>query len=207
MSIPSQDEPLTNRPVYCIDDPEQAFVEYASSRTDEAGGLISEFMASQYARLSKFESDFKRQQGEMTNKIDIELKAITDQIASTLPSDTVKNPKLGTHPVSLVPPSPNVKLICTKEEDGDVMFIEIIPKDDDSRKEEPEVEGQEIMRRKLDPRENVNGGVSNFTGRIEEMHVFVKTFTYIVDFMIVEDISLIIDPRLSHIVLRKPFIE
>ncbi|GJV31091.1 hypothetical protein Tco_1391491 [Tanacetum coccineum] len=44
-------------------------------------------MASQDARLSKFEADFKRQQGEMTNKIDTVLKAITDQIAGTLPSD------------------------------------------------------------------------------------------------------------------------
>ncbi|GJZ31280.1 MAK10-like protein [Tanacetum coccineum] len=44
--------------------PKQASVEYASSRTDEAGeGLVSEFMASQEARLSKFEADFKRQQG------------------------------------------------------------------------------------------------------------------------------------------------
>ncbi|GJS52150.1 hypothetical protein Tco_0625512 [Tanacetum coccineum] len=57
-------------------------------------------MASQDARLSRFEADFKRQQGEMTNKIDAVLKAITDQIAGTLPNDTVKNSKLGTHPVS-----------------------------------------------------------------------------------------------------------
>ncbi|GKD08172.1 hypothetical protein Tco_1187857 [Tanacetum coccineum] len=85
----------------CMEKPEQAFVEYASSRIDEAGeGLVSEFMASQDARLSKFEADFKQQQSEMTNKIDTVLKAITDRIASTLPSDTVKNPKLGTHPVS-----------------------------------------------------------------------------------------------------------
>ncbi|GKE17708.1 hypothetical protein Tco_1425285, partial [Tanacetum coccineum] len=156
---------------YCMENPEQAFVEYASSRTDEAGGkwytfkpeqnnlgdiynpswrshlnlrwrqpqnfqnnfsnppnrfqpnglisnrsfnnrpqnfnnqtniegLVSKFMASQDARLSKFEADFKQQQSEMTNKIDIVLKAITDQIAGTLPSDTVKNLKLGTHLVS-----------------------------------------------------------------------------------------------------------
>ncbi|GJY33310.1 MAK10-like protein [Tanacetum coccineum] len=32
-------------------------------------------------KLSKFEADFKRQQGEMTNKINTVLKAITDQIA------------------------------------------------------------------------------------------------------------------------------
>ncbi|GKB62259.1 MAK10-like protein [Tanacetum coccineum] len=81
---------------YCMKDPEQSFVEYASLRTDEAGErLVSEFMASQDARLSKFEVDFKRQQGVMTNKIDTVLKAITDQIMSTLPSDTVKNLKLG----------------------------------------------------------------------------------------------------------------
>ncbi|GKC32422.1 MAK10-like protein [Tanacetum coccineum] len=53
-------------------------------------------MASQDARLSKFEADFKQQQSEMTNKIDTVLKAITDRIIGTLPSDTVKNPKLST---------------------------------------------------------------------------------------------------------------
>nr|GEV57436.1 hypothetical protein [Tanacetum cinerariifolium] len=61
---------------YCMENPKQAFVDYASSRTDEAG-------------------DFKQQQSEMTNKIDTVLKAITDRIAGLLPSDTVKNPKLG----------------------------------------------------------------------------------------------------------------
>ncbi|GJX70004.1 hypothetical protein Tco_0307175 [Tanacetum coccineum] len=45
-------------------------------------------MASRDARLSKFEVDFKQQQSKMTNKIDIVLKAITDRIAGTLPSDT-----------------------------------------------------------------------------------------------------------------------
>nr|GEX38374.1 protein kinase-like domain, concanavalin A-like lectin/glucanase domain protein [Tanacetum cinerariifolium] len=34
-----------------------------------------------------------------------------------------------------------------------------------------------------------------------------RNFTYIVDFMIVEDISSIIDPRLSQVVIRKPFVE
>ncbi|GJY11409.1 hypothetical protein Tco_0379594 [Tanacetum coccineum] len=63
---------------YCMEDQEQAFVEYASSCTNEAG----------------------------------------------------------------VPPSSNAELICTKEEDGDVMFIEIILKDDNSRKEEPEEKGK-----------------------------------------------------------------
>ncbi|GJV25539.1 hypothetical protein Tco_1378234 [Tanacetum coccineum] len=45
---------------YSMEDPEQASVEYASSRTDEVGGLVSNFIASQDARLSKFEADFKQ---------------------------------------------------------------------------------------------------------------------------------------------------
>ncbi|GKB41323.1 hypothetical protein Tco_0886265, partial [Tanacetum coccineum] len=87
-----QDVPMVPMTQYCMEDPEQAFVEYASSCTDEAReGLVSNFMASKDARLSKFEADFKQQQSEMTNKIDIVLKAITDRIAGALPSDTVKN--------------------------------------------------------------------------------------------------------------------
>ncbi|GJY66471.1 hypothetical protein Tco_0468709 [Tanacetum coccineum] len=66
---------------YCMENPEQTFVDYASSRTDEAGD----------ARLSKFEADFKRQQSEMTNKIDTFLKAINDRMMRALPHDTVKN--------------------------------------------------------------------------------------------------------------------
>ncbi|GJY92957.1 hypothetical protein Tco_0508739 [Tanacetum coccineum] len=416
---------------YCMEDPEQAFVEYASSRTDEAGGkwytfkpeqnnlgdtynpswrshpnlrwrqpqnsqnnfsnppnrfqpngsipnrsfnnhpqsfnnqtnlegLISNFMASQDARLTKFEADFKQQQSEMTNKIDTVLKAITDRIAGALPSDTVKNPKLSTSPVlstfsylnmdqqcsnhiqglinavkihsekqsdsydekakeneeeekdmpenihvnpstppdpsvafitekvlkfnsffkslGLVPQSSDTEVVCTKGDDGEVMFIELIRKNDDSSKGEPKEEGSTIteevgakyfdifptrselayhkylmcssilsiflrnpiitegcpsnlkipcklgmcmwkkptltrmmynwiMRRKLDPRENSNRGVSNFIGMIKEMHVFIGNLTYIIDFMIVEDISSIIDPRLSQVVLGKPFVE
>ncbi|GJS63631.1 hypothetical protein Tco_0678195 [Tanacetum coccineum] len=53
---------------------------------------MSNFMASQDARLSKFEADFKQQQSEMTNKIDI----------IALPSDTIKNPKLNVNPASSV---------------------------------------------------------------------------------------------------------
>ncbi|GJY99265.1 hypothetical protein Tco_0516695 [Tanacetum coccineum] len=87
---------------YCMENLEQAFVDYASSRTDEARGLVSSFMASQDARLSNYEADFKQQQGEMTNIIDTVLKAINDRMTGALPSDTVKNPKLNVNSTSLV---------------------------------------------------------------------------------------------------------
>ncbi|GJW26182.1 retrotransposon ORF1 [Tanacetum coccineum] len=80
--------------------------------------------------------------------------------------------------LGLVPQSSNTKFVCSKEDDGE-----------------------------LNLRENANGGISNFIGRIKGMHVFVGNFTYVIDFMIVEDISSIIDPRLSQVVLGRPFIE
>ncbi|GJY63492.1 MAK10-like protein [Tanacetum coccineum] len=93
---------------YSMENPEQAFVEYASLRTDEAGeGLVYEFMASQDARISKFEADFKQQQSEMTNKIDTVLKAITDQLIGTLPSDT--RPEIKTEPPHPKEPKPAIE--------------------------------------------------------------------------------------------------
>ncbi|GJZ86481.1 hypothetical protein Tco_0658091 [Tanacetum coccineum] len=184
----------------------------------------------------------------MTKKIDTVFKAITDRITRALPSDTVKNPKLNVNSTSQVlsarsyptedpqcstriHSSINTVTICSKQSDesqnhkpekeDDMMFIEIIKKNDDSREEDPEVDANakaeelevecfdifptrsELAYHKGDP----NRRVSNFMGRIKEMHVFVGNFTYIIDFMIVEDISSIIDPRLSQVVLGKPFIE
>ncbi|GJW09050.1 hypothetical protein Tco_1571473 [Tanacetum coccineum] len=88
-------------------------------------------------------------------------------------------------------------------------------KNDDSSKGEPEEEGStttegvgaeyfDIFPTRSElayHKENSNRGVSNFTGRIKGMHVFVGNF------MIVENISSIIDPRLSQVVLGKPFVE
>ncbi|GJX59612.1 hypothetical protein Tco_0291002 [Tanacetum coccineum] len=200
---------------YCMENPEQAFIEYASSRTDEAGGSVSNFMASQDARLSMFEADFKQQQSDMTNKIDTVLKAITDRITGALPSDTFLESS------GLVPQSSDIKIVCTKGDDVDVMFIEIIRKNDDSCEEGPKDEGSATIegleleyfdtfqtRSELAyHREDTNKGVSNFIGRIKGMHFFVGNFTYVLEFMIVEDISSIIDPRLSQVVLGKPFVE
>ncbi|GJY57953.1 MAK10-like protein [Tanacetum coccineum] len=207
---------------YCMEDPEQAFVEYTSSRTDKAGVL-------------KTSASNPHPQ--------------PDPLAS-ITTKQVRKLNLMLESLGLVPQSSNTKFVCTKEEDGEVMFIEIIGDDDEPQNESlNEGEGNTmkahgcssnlkipcnishvhvkkayidlnsplnimtrmmynwIMRRKLNPREDANGGISNFTGRIKGIHVFIGNFTYVVDFMIVEDISLIIDPRLSQVVLGRPFIE
>ena len=63
---------------------------------------MSKFMASQEARISKFEADFKQKQSEMTTKIDTLLKVLNDREMGALPSDTVKNPKLNDNSISSV---------------------------------------------------------------------------------------------------------
>ncbi|GKE54421.1 hypothetical protein Tco_1489577 [Tanacetum coccineum] len=54
---------------------------------------------------------------------------------------------------------------------------------------------------------DLNSPINVMTRRVRGMHIFVENFTYVSDFMIVEDISLIIDPRLSQVMLEKPFVE
>ncbi|GKE59145.1 hypothetical protein Tco_1498330 [Tanacetum coccineum] len=98
-------------------------------------------MASQDARLSKFEADFKQQQSEMTNKIDTVLKAITDRITGTLPSDTIKNLKLGTHPVLSARSYPTMDPQCSTQVHSSINTITIHPKQPEkSQVNEPNME-------------------------------------------------------------------
>nr|GEX18099.1 ribonuclease H-like domain-containing protein [Tanacetum cinerariifolium] len=100
------------------------------------------------------------------------------------------------------------------------MFLEITRDNDEPQNEDPndgegvKTEGPTVECFDTFPtrdeltyhKENSNGGVSNFTRRIKGMHVFIGNFTYIVEFMIIKDISSIIDPRLSQVVLEKPLL-
>ncbi|GKE71236.1 hypothetical protein Tco_1529308, partial [Tanacetum coccineum] len=67
----------------CMENPEQGFVKYASSRTDKAGDV----------RITRFEADFKQHQSEITNKLYILLRAFNDRMPGALTSDTMKNLK------------------------------------------------------------------------------------------------------------------
>ncbi|GJS07877.1 hypothetical protein Tco_0364673 [Tanacetum coccineum] len=81
---------------------EEQLVFYKKNESIKSRRIGVNFMASQDARLSKFEADFKQQQSEMTNKINTGLKAITDRMAGPLPSHTVKNLKLNINTTSSV---------------------------------------------------------------------------------------------------------
>ncbi|GJU27225.1 hypothetical protein Tco_1165846 [Tanacetum coccineum] len=204
-------------------------------------------MASQDARLSKFEADFKQQQSKMTNKIDTVLKVNIDRIAGALPSDTnddsreegpedegsmmikgleveyfdtfLTRSELAYHRYLMSGPIPSLFLRNPIITEGCPSNLKIPYNIGHIYVEKAYIDLNSplnimtrmlynwIMRTKLDPKEDTNRGVSNFMRRIKGMLVFVGNFTYVIDFMIVEDISSIIEPRLSQVVLGKPFVE
>ncbi|GJU19024.1 hypothetical protein Tco_1146990 [Tanacetum coccineum] len=104
-------------------------------------------MASQDARLFKFEADFKQQQSKMTNKIDTVLKSITDRIMGALPSDTVKNPKLNVNSTSLVLSArsyPTKDPQCSTRNYSSINTVTIYPKQpNESKNNKPEEEERE----------------------------------------------------------------
>ncbi|GJZ41773.1 MAK10-like protein [Tanacetum coccineum] len=187
---------------YCMEDPEQAFVEYASSRTDEAGVLSARSYPTEdpqcsthiHSSINTITIHPKQPKESQVNKPDVE------QEEGNL-GNINSNPQ----------PDP-LASIATKQ---------IIQDDDEPQNDGPnEGEGAatgELVVEYFDTfptrdeltyhRENANGGISNFTRRIKGMHIFVGNFTYVVDFIIVEDISSIIDPRLSQVVQGRPFVE
>ncbi|GKD10608.1 hypothetical protein Tco_1190293 [Tanacetum coccineum] len=253
-------------------------------------GLVSNFMASQDARLSKFEVNFKQQQSKMTNKINTVLKAITNRIAGALPSDMVKNLKLNTSPVLSSCSYPTKDPQCLTQIHSSINAITICPKQpnepqNDKSKEEkrerkgnpkdnntmthikeqidtPQVElkdttvadnlwpnkndegiewldveepldlidtSEELVYESLIqemPKCSLNydfrikkgdpGNLKipcridrgrNFVGLGRDMHVFVGNMSYVIDFTILENIETNIDPSLSHVIFRRPFIE
>ncbi|GJQ96164.1 hypothetical protein Tco_0007303 [Tanacetum coccineum] len=147
---------------YCMEDPEQAFVEYASSRTDEAGVLSACFYPTMDPQCSTQihgsinaitirpeqlsdsydDREKENEEEEKDNPKNIHVNPSTppDPSVSFI---TEKVLKLNSffESLGLVPQSSDTEVVCTKGDDGEVMFIEIIRKNDDSREEGPEEEG------------------------------------------------------------------
>ncbi|GJZ58755.1 hypothetical protein Tco_0614571 [Tanacetum coccineum] len=82
--------------------------------------------------------------------------------------------------LNLVPSSSVLDIICKNENDSGVMLIKLIKKYDGSSEEK------------------LRGIIMN--------HI-IEILTYVLDFMIDEDISSAIDLIFSHVVLEKPFVE
>ncbi|GJX19340.1 hypothetical protein Tco_0222017 [Tanacetum coccineum] len=142
---------------HCMEDPEQAFFEYASSRIDEVGGKWYTFKPEQnnlgdiynpswrsYPNLSD-SYDEKANENEEEEKNSPENIHVNPSIPPDLSVAFITEKVLKFNSffksLGLVPQSSHTEVVCTKGDDGEVMFIEIIRKNDDSREDGPEEEG------------------------------------------------------------------
>nr|GEV01441.1 MAK10-like protein [Tanacetum cinerariifolium] len=143
-------------------------------------GLIFNFMASQDARLSKFEADFKQQQSVMTNKIDIVLKAITNQITRALTNDTVKNLKLSTYPVLSARSYPTEDPQCSTHIYGSINAITIHPKQqseshNDNPEENKEEEKDNLKNIHVNPSVPPDPSISFITKKVLKLNSFFES--------------------------------
>ncbi|GKB51117.1 retrotransposon ORF1, partial [Tanacetum coccineum] len=183
--------------LYCMENPEQAFVEYASSHTNEAGD------DDETQNESPNDGEGTTMEGPAIEYFNMfltrdELTYHKYLMSGPIPSISLRNPIITEGCPS------NLKIPCNI---GHVHIKKAYIDLNSPLNIMTRMMYNRIMRRKLNPKEDSNGGVSNFMGRIKGMDVFIGNFTYVIDFMIVEDISSILDPRLSQVVLGRPFIE
>ncbi|GKA51163.1 hypothetical protein Tco_0744359 [Tanacetum coccineum] len=121
---------------YCMEDPEQAFIEYASSRTDEVGGKWYTFKSEQNNLGDTYNPSWKSHPNLSLGNISSNPHPQPDPLAS-IATKQVRKLNSMLESLGLVPQSSNTKFVCTKEEDGEVMFIEIIRDDDEPHNESP----------------------------------------------------------------------
>ncbi|GJY83194.1 hypothetical protein Tco_0496570 [Tanacetum coccineum] len=86
---------------YCMEDPKQDFVDYASSRTDGTGSRhyqmklekeLIDFDAHQEKRLSSLRTQIEQQQDDMISKINLLWKAISKKLDDAPIRETAGNP-------------------------------------------------------------------------------------------------------------------
>ncbi|GKA58574.1 hypothetical protein Tco_0757762 [Tanacetum coccineum] len=127
---------------YCMKNSEQAFVEYASSRTDEAGVL------STHSYLTNDPQCSTHIHGSINTIIVYpkqQSNSHDDKSEENDEEEENKTKNIDTNPST--PPDPSlsgIEFVCTKGDDGHVMFIEIVKKNADSRKEEAKAGGLEV---------------------------------------------------------------
>ncbi|GJT57093.1 hypothetical protein Tco_0992147 [Tanacetum coccineum] len=153
---------------YCMKNSEQAFVEYASSRTDEAGGGDGHVM---FIEIVKKNEDSRKEKPE-AGRLELEYFDIFPtqsklayhkyQICGSIPSIFLRNPIITEVCPSNIKIPSNIGHVHVEKAYIDLNFsLNIMTR----------MMYNWIMRRKLDNTKNSDVRVSNFTGRIKGMHV------------------------------------
>ncbi|GJZ62434.1 hypothetical protein Tco_0618571 [Tanacetum coccineum] len=220
---------------YCMENPEQAFVDYASLRTDEAGGKCYTFKPDQINLGDTYNPSWKSHPNLRWMQPQNSQNNFSNPPNRFQPNGLIPNRSFNNNPQNFNNQSNLKGLVSSFMASQDTRLSKI---EADFKQQQGEMTNkidtvlkaindritgtlpsETVKNTKL----NVNSTSlvlsarsyptkdpqcsSHIHGRIKEMHIFVGNFTYVSDFMIVEDISSIIDPRLSQVVLGKPFVE
>ncbi|GKB97059.1 hypothetical protein Tco_0983196 [Tanacetum coccineum] len=152
-------------------------------------------MASQDARLSKFEADFKQQQydEEPLDLIGTSEELVYESLIKEMPRCSLNYDfriRRGNPRNLKIPCIIRHKFMANAYIDVDLpMNIMSLAYYNSIRKDGYEYRGR------------------NFMGLGRDMHVFVGNMSYVMDFTILENTETNIDPSLSHVVFGRPFIE
>ncbi|GJT93097.1 MAK10-like protein [Tanacetum coccineum] len=218
---------------YCMENPEQAFVEYTSSLTDET-------RRSPAAQMNFTSTNYPIKEELRGKGIKSTSKLLSPKyLSQSSLAEQNRNPSLSKR-VHFV----NSIVILNKDdeakEEGNVKFStteyedhETTVESDEEFEEETEEEIKEeeedspkhfdsfptmkelrlhynwIMSKRLGPRRKPSnlGKIYNFIGRVKGLKVFVGSFTYECDFMVLEDTTSVIDHDLGSVVFGKPSVE
>ncbi|GKD04539.1 hypothetical protein Tco_1179513 [Tanacetum coccineum] len=136
---------------YCMEDPKQAFVEYASLRIDEARGKWYTFKPEQNNLGDTYNPSWKSHPNLSTKENEEEECNLGNANSDPHPqhdpltsiaTKTVRKLSSFLGELGLVPQIPDVEFVCTK--DGDVLFIKIIKKNEPDERDPREVEERSI---------------------------------------------------------------
>ncbi|GKD52900.1 hypothetical protein Tco_1286287 [Tanacetum coccineum] len=210
---------------YCMENPEQAFVDYASFYQTKLEKALIDFDSHQEKRLSNLRTQLGQQQGDMIkqNRNPSSPKSVyfVNSIVILNKEDEAKE-------------EGNVKTSTTKHEDHEMTleseeeFEEEIEEEDSPKqintfptmkelryhewllkKPRPPWVKIKIMIKRLGPRRKPSnpGKICNFVGRVKGLKFFVRNFNYECDFMVLEDTTSVTDHDLGSVIFRKPFVE
>ncbi|GKC95221.1 hypothetical protein Tco_1160663 [Tanacetum coccineum] len=207
---------------YYMEDPEQAFVNYASSRTDGTRSsyqtklekALIDFDSHQEKRLFSLRTQLGQQQDDMISKINLLWIAISEKLDDT-PIHEAKEE--GNVKASITEYEDHEMTMESKEEFKEETEDEIEEAEEDSLKhfdtfptmKELRLHYNWIMSKRLGPRRKPSNPrkICNFIGRVKGLKVFVGNFTYECDFMVLEDTTSVIDHDLGSVIFRKPFVK
>ncbi|GKA21068.1 hypothetical protein Tco_0701057 [Tanacetum coccineum] len=119
----------------CMENPKQAFVDYASLRTNKAGGQFTIHPKQPEGSQVNRPNERQEEDGNLGNT-NPNPHTQPDPLAS-IATEHVRKLNLMLKSLGLVPQSSNTKFVCSKDDDGEVMFIEIIRDDDEPQNEDP----------------------------------------------------------------------